>query len=114
LYGTVKGIEFQQGLPDLDNLDPREKHLIILDDLMDETDQRVASLFTKKSQHTNIEPPKKTGLLVFKYNRVLLRYSVCIAAAAATAAYIPLSAAAAYIPRSAAFMLFEVCSAHAR
>ena len=48
LYGTVKGIEFQQGLPDLDNLDPREKHFIILDDLMDETDQRVASLFTKR------------------------------------------------------------------
>jgi hypothetical protein len=54
LYGTVKGIEFQQGLPDLDNLDPREKHLIILDDLMDETDQRVASLFTKKSHQRNI------------------------------------------------------------
>ena len=54
LYETVKGIEFQQGLPDLDNLDPREKHLIILDDLMDETDQRVASLFTKKSHHRNI------------------------------------------------------------
>ena len=29
LYGTVEGIEFQQGLPDLDNLDPREKHFII-------------------------------------------------------------------------------------
>ena len=41
-------------LTDLDNLDPREKHLIILDDLMDETDQRVASLFTKKSHHRNI------------------------------------------------------------
>ena len=54
LYGTVKGIKFQQGLPDLDNLDPREKHLIILDHLMDETDQRVASLFTKKSHHRNI------------------------------------------------------------
>jgi uridine kinase len=54
LYGTVEGIEFQQGLPDLDNLDPREKHLIILDDLMDQTDQRVASLFTKKSHHKNI------------------------------------------------------------
>jgi hypothetical protein len=38
-----------QGLPDLDTLDPREKHLIILDDLMDETDQRVASLFTTAS-----------------------------------------------------------------
>ena len=38
----------------LDTLDPREKHLIILDDLMDETDQRVASLFTKKSHYRNI------------------------------------------------------------
>jgi hypothetical protein len=48
LYGTVDGVNFQQGLPDLDTLNPREKHLIILDDLMDETDQRVASLFTKR------------------------------------------------------------------
>ena len=54
LYGTVNGVDFQQGLPDLDNLDPTEKHLIILDDLMDETDQRVASLFTKNSHHSNI------------------------------------------------------------
>ena len=54
LYGTVDGVDFQQGLPDLDTLDPRKKHLIILDDLMDETDQRVASLFTKKSHHRNI------------------------------------------------------------
>jgi hypothetical protein len=54
LYGTVDGVDFQQGLPDLGTLDPREKHLIILDDLMDETDQRVASLFTKKSHHRNI------------------------------------------------------------
>jgi energy-coupling factor transporter ATP-binding protein EcfA2 len=36
LYGTVEEIEFQQGLPDLDNLDPRDKHFIILGDLMDE------------------------------------------------------------------------------
>jgi hypothetical protein len=35
-----------------------------------------------------------------KYNRVLLHYSVSIAAAAATVAYIPLSAAAVYIPQS--------------
>jgi hypothetical protein len=54
LYGTVDGVDFQQGLPDLDNLDPREKHLIFLDDLMDETDQRIASMFTKKSHHRNI------------------------------------------------------------
>ena len=47
LYGTVDGV-------DMDTLDPRNKHLIILDDIMDETDQRVASLFTKKSHHWNI------------------------------------------------------------
>ena len=38
----------------LDTLDPRDKHLLILDDLMDETNQRVASLITKKSHHRNI------------------------------------------------------------
>jgi hypothetical protein len=53
LYETVDGVDFQQGLPDLDKLDPREKHLIILDDLIDESDQRVASLFMK-SHHRNI------------------------------------------------------------
>ena len=40
-------------MPDLEPLDPRDKHLIILDDLMDETDQRIASMFTKKSHHRN-------------------------------------------------------------
>ena len=45
---NVDGVDFQQGLPDLDTLNPREKHLIILNDLMDETDQRVASLFAKR------------------------------------------------------------------
>ena len=54
LYGAEDRVDFQQGLPDLGNLDPREKHLIILDDLMDEKYQRVASLFTKKSHHRNI------------------------------------------------------------
>jgi hypothetical protein len=38
--------------------------------------------------------PKKPDYWFSKYNRVLLHYSVSIAAAAATAAYIPLSAAA--------------------
>ena len=47
-------MNFQHGLPDLDTLDPRDKHLIILDDLMDKTDHRVASLLTKKSHHRNI------------------------------------------------------------
>ena len=48
-----------------------------------------------------------------KYNRVLLHYSVSIVAAAATAAYIPLSAsvAAVYIPLSAAAAAYNPRSA---
>jgi hypothetical protein len=40
-----------------------------------------------------LEPPKKPDYWFSKYNRVLLHYSVSIAAAAATATYIPLSVA---------------------
>ena len=64
-----------------------------------------------------IVSPKKPDYWFSKYNRVLLHYSVIIAAAAATAAYIRLSAAlvhilqsvaaAPYAPRSAAFRLFS-------
>ena len=52
-YGTVDEIVFVQGLPDLDALDPAEKHWIIIDDQMDDVDQRVANLFTKYSHHMN-------------------------------------------------------------
>ena len=38
LYGTVDGVEFVQGLPDFDALDPAEKHLIIINDQMDDVD----------------------------------------------------------------------------
>jgi G:T-mismatch repair DNA endonuclease (very short patch repair protein) len=54
LYETIRGVEFRAGLPILDTLDPEQRNLIIIDDLMDETDQRMASLFTKKSHHRNI------------------------------------------------------------
>jgi hypothetical protein len=54
LYGTVDGVEFVQGLPDFDALDPAEKHLIIIDDQMDIVGQRVANLFTKYSHHRNL------------------------------------------------------------
>jgi hypothetical protein len=32
MSGTVDGVEFVQGLPDFDALDPAEKHLIIIND----------------------------------------------------------------------------------
>ena len=45
-------IEFMQGLPSSDLLDGR-RTLLIIDDLMRETDGRVTDLFTKGSHHDN-------------------------------------------------------------
>ncbi len=53
IYATIEGVEFVQGLPDLDALDPRQKRLIIVDDQMDDVNQKVADLFTKYSHHKN-------------------------------------------------------------
>ena len=54
MCGTVDVVEFVQGLPNVDALDPAEKHVIIIDDQMHEVDQRVANLFTKYSHHKNL------------------------------------------------------------
>ena len=51
LYTTMKNVEFQQGLPDVEEL---ESCLLVLDDMMDSLDSRVADLFTKGSHHKNI------------------------------------------------------------
>ena len=54
IYATIRGVEFVEGLPDIGSLDPQKRHLVIIDDLMSETDERITSLFTKKSHHRNI------------------------------------------------------------
>jgi hypothetical protein len=51
LYGTVDGVDFQQGLPDLDTLDPRDKHF---GRSHGRNGPKVASLLTKKSHNRNI------------------------------------------------------------
>jgi len=47
-------VTFLQGLPNLDDFDGREPTLMVIDDLMNETDGSVANLFTKRSHHRNI------------------------------------------------------------
>lgn len=46
-------IEFVEGLPDEKMLDPQVRNLVVLDDLLAETDARVTKLFTKGSHHKN-------------------------------------------------------------
>lgn len=51
---NLKGVEYYQGIPDLSMFDGKEPQLIIIDDLMRESDGRVVDIFTKGSHHRNL------------------------------------------------------------
>ena len=53
LYSTIPKVRFVDGLPDESLFNSKTKNLVIIDDLMTETDGRVTNLFTKKSHHCN-------------------------------------------------------------
>ena len=54
LFARYPRVEFRRGLPNIDDFDGNEALLLIIDDLMQETDESIASLFTKDSHHRNI------------------------------------------------------------
>ncbi len=47
-------VEFKEGLPDIEHFEGSEPTLLVLDDLMQETDESVSKLFTKGSHHRNL------------------------------------------------------------
>jgi len=47
-------VKFHEGLPDVTNFDGLLNRLLIIDDLMAETDETIANLFTKGSHHRNV------------------------------------------------------------
>ena len=54
LFSEYRHVEFNHGRPSLDDFDGKQTVLLVLDDLMNEVDQTVASLFTKGSHHRNV------------------------------------------------------------
>ena len=46
-------VRFEEGLPSASMFDSSTRNLIVIDDLMAETDEQVTTLFTKKSHHRN-------------------------------------------------------------
>lgn len=52
MYTQMKNVEFVEGFHF--ETDPAQRTLLIIDDLMQETDERVTQLFTKGSHHHNI------------------------------------------------------------
>ena len=57
LYSTLSTIhpnlEWVEDLPDLSSFDSKTRNLVVIDDLLSETDERVTKLFTKKNHHCN-------------------------------------------------------------
>ena len=66
-------MEFIEGLPDLDSFDGKQWTLLIIDDLMHETDERVSKIFTRVSHHKNLSVLYLTQNLFFgsKQNRTI-------------------------------------------
>ena len=53
-FRKYSDVEFRLGLPDASDFDGSEPILLVIDDLMQETDETVANLFTKGSHHRNV------------------------------------------------------------
>lgn len=72
-FEKVDGVEFHEGIPNLDTFDGSKKTLLILDDLMQETDSRVTQIFTKLSHHKNVSVVYLTQNLFYgsKHNRTI-------------------------------------------
>ena len=49
----IPNMSMEEGLPTSFDNDDGKRGLVVLDDLMTETDERVTNLFTKKSHHSN-------------------------------------------------------------
>ena len=53
-YNKMKGVTFVEGLPKIEEWQGQRRRLVIIDDLMSETDDRVTKLFTKGSHHRDL------------------------------------------------------------
>ena len=53
-YNRMKGVTFVEGLPKINEWQGHRRRLVVIDDLMSETDGRVTKLFTKGSHHRNL------------------------------------------------------------
>ena len=65
-FDNYPNVEFHKGLPELVTLDGKSRTLLVLDDLMAVTDDRVVDLFTKISHHRNLSVVYLTQNIFYK------------------------------------------------
>lgn len=51
---NLKNVDYNQGIPDLSMFNGKQPQLLIIDDLMRESDGRIVDIFTKGSHHRNL------------------------------------------------------------
>ena len=54
IFNNYPYVTFNEGLPHIDQFDGKQSTLLIIDDLMSETNDSVSNLFTKVSHHRNV------------------------------------------------------------
>ena len=72
-FNKLKNIEFHDGIPDLNMFNGEQRTLLIINDLMQETDDRVLQIFTRLSHHKNLSVLYLTQNLFYgsKQNRTM-------------------------------------------
>ena len=68
-FDDLRGVELHDGLPDKNQL--KSDQLLIIDDLMNEVDQRVVDLFTKHSHHIGVSVIFLTQNFFYKTMRTI-------------------------------------------
>ena len=66
VFSEYPDVIFHEGLPDISQFDGKQKTLLILDDLMSESNDSVSNIFTKVSHHRNVSVIFLTQNLFYK------------------------------------------------
>ena len=66
VFDNYSIVEFHDALPALNDFDGKSRTLLLLDDLMTSTDDRVVDLFTKISHHRNVSVVYLTQNIFYK------------------------------------------------
>ena len=66
IFENYPGVEFHGGLPEVSSFDGKKRTLLVMDDLMPSTDDRVVDIFTKISHPRNLSVVYLTQNLFYK------------------------------------------------
>ena len=66
IFDNYPEVEFHDGLPGVSSFDGKKRTLLVMDDLMTSTVDRVVDIFTKISQHRNLSVVYLTQNLFYK------------------------------------------------